>query len=171
MLALVETDTVHINEKDYKIKGFKTILPLKKVITQKTRLSMLIDENKDNIQVREDLMSNEFPSIWCEEKRENGKNVLICGFYREWSSEGIRSAEAQRKSVSLFTKQIELASKENKSVIILGDANLCALKWEYPEFGLHIIAGEILGTLALCGLININLGVTYQADRLSEQGE
>ena len=57
----------------------------------------------------------------------------------------------------MFTNQIEKASNENKSVVILGDANLCALKWEYPEFGLHIIAGEILGTLAQCGLTNINM--------------
>ena len=28
-----------------------------------------------------------------------------------------------------------------------------------------------MGTLAQCGLTNINLGVTYQADRISEQGE
>ena len=26
-------------------------------------------------------------SIWCEESRENEKNVLYCGFYREWSYE------------------------------------------------------------------------------------
>ena len=68
--------------------------------------------------------------------------------------------------VSLFTNQIEKASDEYKSVLILGDANLCALRWEYPEFGHHVIAGEILGILAQCGLSNINLGVTYQADRL-----
>ena len=115
-------------------------------------------------------MTSEFPSIWCEQRRANEKNVLLCGFYREWSTEGIRSAEAQRNSISLFTNQIEKASNESKS-IILGDANLCALKWEYPEFGQHAIAGEILGTLAQCGLTNINLGVTYQADRISEQGE
>ena len=58
---------------------------------------MLISEKLDNTQVRNDLMSDEFPSIYCEETRTNEKNVLICGFYREWSLEGIRSAEAQRK--------------------------------------------------------------------------
>ena len=109
---------------------------------------------------------HEFPSIWCELRKANEKNILMCGFYREWTSEGIRSAEAQRKSISLFTNQIEKASNEYKSVSILGDANLCALRWEYPEFGHHVIAGEILGILAQCGLSNINLGVTYQADRL-----
>ena len=62
-----------------------------------------------------------------------------------------------KKSINLFTNQIEKASKENKSIIILGDANLCALRWEYPEFGHHLIAEEILGTLAQCGLTNINI--------------
>ena len=171
VLTLVETDTMNLNsENDYVIKGFKTILPTKKD-TQKTRLIMLISDKQHNIHARRDLMTSEFPSIWCEENRENEKNVLICGFYREWSTDGIRSAEAQKKSINLFTDQIEKASKENKSIIILGDANLCALRWEYPEFGQHLIAEEILGTLAQCGLTNINLGVTYQADRLSEQGD
>ena len=132
---------------------------------------MLINEENTNIVVREDLMSNEFPSIWCEERRDNEKNVIIGGFYREWSTEGIRSAEAQRRSINLFTNQIENAAKDNKNVIILGDANMCSLQWEYPEFSLSEIAGELLGTLAQCGLSNIDLGVTYQADRLTDQGE
>ena len=172
ILILVETDTCNLNtDKDYVIKGFKTILPLKKVCTQKTRLIMLIKEENTNIVVREDLMSNEFPSIWCEERRDNEKNVIIGGFYREWSTEGIRSAEAQRRSINLFTNQIENAARDNKNVIILGDANMCSLQWEYPEFSLSEIAGELLGTLAQCGLSNIDLGVTYQADRLTDQGE
>ena len=60
---------------------------------------MLISEDLKNVKVRNDLMTSEFPSIWCEESRETERNVLICGFYREWSTEGIRSAEAQKKSI------------------------------------------------------------------------
>ena len=82
VLALVETDTVNINcEKDYKIKGFKTKFPIKKSTIQKTRMIMLISEKNESIKTREDLMSNEFPSIWCEEKRESGKNLFFFFFF------------------------------------------------------------------------------------------
>ena len=57
---------------------------------------MLISKNLKNIQVRKDLMTRKFPSIWCEETRENERNVLIDGSYREWSTEGIRSADTQK---------------------------------------------------------------------------
>ena len=71
ILTLVETDTLNLNsESDYIIKGFKTILPTKKDNTQKTRLIMLISESHKHIHVRKDLMTDEFPSIWCEETRD-----------------------------------------------------------------------------------------------------
>ena len=36
-------------------------------------------------------MNPKFPSIWLEEKREFEKNLLIGGFYREWSHDGIKN--------------------------------------------------------------------------------
>ena len=81
-------------EKDYKLKGYKTVFHFKNenknVATPKTRMVCLIAESAENIKVREDLMSKDFPSIWCEVQYETEKNILICGFYREWSHEGVK---------------------------------------------------------------------------------
>ena len=82
VLFLVETDTASIkDEKDYRISGYKTLFPLKEDQNQKTRLIALISEKTDNIKIRDDLMNPKFPSIWCEETRENESNLLFCGFY------------------------------------------------------------------------------------------
>ena len=98
---------------------------------------MLVNEKK-NTQLHEDLMSKEFPSIWCEEVRENDKNLRICGFYREWSTNGIRSVETQLKSIRTFVNQLEKTTNDKKSVLVMGDANLCSLKWNDPDYNLFI---------------------------------
>ena len=55
------------------------------------KLECLISEILDTIKLRTDLMNPKFPSIWLEEKREFEKNLLIGGFYREWSHDGIKN--------------------------------------------------------------------------------
>ena len=64
---------------------------------------------------REDLMSVDFPSIWMEVKQSVGKNVLVCGYYREWSKNGRKTEKEQLTSIKVLTEQMERASKENKT--------------------------------------------------------
>ena len=101
---------------------------------------------------------------------ESGKNVLCGGFYREWAPKKDNSTEAQVQAMQCFTNQIETATLEDKSMLILGDANLCELKWDSPGFPHRRISDELRETLAQCGLIQIPLGTTYTADRLGEDG-
>ena len=108
-----------------------------------------------------------FPSIWIEETREHEKNLLIGGFYREWSHEGRKSSEIQLEAIKIFCSQIEKASSEGKNIIIQGDANLCSEKWQQSDFLLCYLSDELIGTLAQCGIENVKLGNTYLADRLS----
>ena len=99
-MFLVETDTNSINEqKDYKIKGYKTWFHLKKEPIHKTRMISLINENKENLKIRTDLMDTEIPSIWVEELNENSKNILTCGLHREWPHEGSRTVEQQNMAL------------------------------------------------------------------------
>ena len=64
---------------------------------------------------------------------------------------------------------METADSENKPIIMLGDMNLCTTKQNEPDFKSKHIAEEMKSSLAQCGMINIELGHTYQADRLSEK--
>ena len=116
-------------------------------------------------------MSTDFPSIWCEISRENEKNYLLCGFYREWSHAGIKSNNNQLPGIKIFCSQVEKAKSENKKMILQGDANLCARKWREADYDLSYISDELLSTLALCGLEFVDVGTTYLADRLTEDGK
>ena len=48
--------------------------------------------------------------------------------------------------------------------------NLCAEKWMNPDFSLNYLADELIGTLAQCGIQIVNVGNTYLADRLTNEG-
>ena len=79
-------------ESNYQIKAFETFLPIKKLNTDAIKIIALVRNQLSNdVKLRSDLMSGDFPSIWLE-LREN-KTTLISGFYREWSHNG----EKQRR--------------------------------------------------------------------------
>ena len=101
---------------------------------------------------------------------KNKKQTLISGFYREWSHNGSNSEKSQPLGLDIFTLQIESASKQNKNVILMDDANLCSLKWETPKYNHKNIAKNLLDTLAQCGLSTTEVGITYLADMLKEMG-
>ena len=65
VLFLVETDTTMITEeKDYKMKGFKTLFPLRKKDELKTRIICLITEELKNVKLRNDLMNTSLGIIF-----------------------------------------------------------------------------------------------------------
>ena len=89
---MVETDTHNINEeKDFKLLGYNTFFQTKNNPSEKTRIVCLIESKKvgsQEIKLRKDLMSDKFPSIWIEIERNHERNILVCGYYREWSMDG-----------------------------------------------------------------------------------
>ena len=172
VMFLVETDSQMINEeKDYRIENYRTVFQKKENPNDQTRMIGLLHESiQQTTTIREDLMEGSFPSIWIEVERENERNLLVCGFYREWTRKGVNSQGGQMEALKSFTTQIERAANEGKSLVLMGDANLCSEKWAEPDYVHQILAEEIKSTLALCGLKIAELGQTYLADRLSEQG-
>ena len=136
-----------------------------------TRIVCLVDEKLSNqIIVRMDLSSHDFPSLWVEVENSNGANTICGGFYREWAPLGKNTIEAQVTAMEMFTEQIERATAENKTILIMGDANLCSEKWKSPSYKYRRISEELRETLAQCGLIQVELGPTYFADRLNDDG-
>ena len=173
IMFLVETDSRMINEeKDYGIENYRTFFHKKENPADKTRMIGLFHESiTQTVKIRNDLMNGSFPSIWAEIENKKEKNLLICGFYREWSKNGDNTKERQMEALKIFTMQIEKAAHEDKNLLILGDANLCTEKWSELDYVHQLQAEELKSTLALCGLRIAELGQTYLADRLSEQEE
>ena len=155
------------------MKNYNTFFQTKKHKGEKTRLICLAkisQANEHQIQIRRDLMSNLFPSIWVELIREGEKNILICGYYREWTINGTKITADQIKAIQELTRQMELAEISKLPIIMMGDMNLCSTKWSEPDFLFKHISEEIQSSLAQCGLVNQEIGYTYLADRLSDDG-
>ena len=71
---------------------------------------------KMNIKFRSDLKCKTFPIIWLELKQQHKRNILVCGFYREWSNDGLLNVEDQLKAIKELTTQIEAADNEEKKL-------------------------------------------------------
>ena len=172
IMFLVETDVILLNGKeDYKLEGFSTVITNQDSADEKIRVLGLVHEDlATNIKVREDLMSKQFPSIWLELQRESKKNVLIGGFYREWTREGNKTEEGQIQRLKILLNQMEAAAKEEKCIIMLGDANLCAHQWANENYRLYNVSAELRCTLSQCGMEILDVGKTYLADRLKADG-
>ena len=66
---------------------------------------------------------------------------------------------------------MELAVSENKDMMMLGDANLCSLKWNDPKFLHKIISNQLLDCLKQNGLSSEEVGTTFVADHVQSNGE
>ena len=81
--------------------------------------------------VRDDLMSDEFSSIWLELGLPNKKKFLVCQFYREWRymgqadrGEHSNTIEQQMRRWVVFMDQWDRALATGKEVIVMGDCNI-----------------------------------------------
>jgi hypothetical protein len=103
IMFLVETDTKLPNGKsDYKIEGYATVLQKTNQVNDKIRIIGLVEEDTFKYtKIREDLMSTEFPTIWLEIIRTNYKNLLVCGWYREWTrnDDSTEAGQSQRLKI------------------------------------------------------------------------
>jgi exonuclease III len=69
-------------------------------------------------------MARNFPSVWLEYKHKPNKQMVIAGFYRGLTHNGLSKEAAQTAGAEEFSAQIDEAYQERKDMIILGDANL-----------------------------------------------
>ena len=124
VIFLTETDTKAIQKEDgYQIQGYKTIFQERKSVQSKLRIVCLVKNSLvQKMKVRKDLMSVDFPSIWIEVTDNYNKQIIIAGFYRQWTHENLSKDEALQKGIEILIDQIENVSVEKKEMIIMGDA-------------------------------------------------
>ena len=115
-------------------------------------------------------MGHEIPSIWLKLANNLGKPLLISGFYREWSQNGVESEKMQVEQINKFTEQVERALIQSGKIIIMGDANLCSTKWKDPNFVHKNISTPLLNCLDQNGIKIHNVGNTYLADHILKNG-
>ena len=159
-----------INESSYRISGYKTILPVKTAKSELVRIVCLIKESiTPYIKIMTDLMSCDFPSIWLEYNSDSRtKPIRIAGFYRVWTQDGSKNTECQLSAIKIFNSQLEKASENQNSVLVLGDANLFAEKLLSPDFLHKKVASSLQNCLRRTGLKIAKVGPTFQSDHVKK---
>ena len=163
LLFLTETDIVLESESEYKIKGFNTFFPARENNTDQIRIIALLRTSlEENIKIKNEIMCEEFPSIWFEQSEANKANTYFAGFYRQWSYKGVKSESLQIRQIKIFANQIDIVSRITNKIIIIGDANLDSTTWNNENFLNKKIAVPLKNSLEQNGMLNDDsIGNTY----------
>ena len=133
-------------------------------------ICLIKDDLKEVMTKNSALMSDAFPSIWLNYRAKNGSLTIIGGFYREWNREGIANEADQIRRIEIFTDQMEKATSKSPKVLILGDANICAKKWNEDHYKHKKVADTIKNKLEECGMSCRDLGYTFKSDIVQKSG-
>ena len=117
--------------------------------------------------VREDLMSDEFSSIWLEMGLPGKRKILVCQLYREWRYLGqpdrgkeSNTIQEQMRRWVIFLEQWEQALASGKEVIVMGDCNLDFLKFDRSGV-LQPLVDAMMQTIYPCGVVQCVKGPTH----------
>lgn len=171
IICLQETDFKYYSDKNpVKLDGFVTFTNLVKTIEDKVRLMVFVREDV-KASLRNDLMSEDFCSIWIEIMGH--KKFILGTFYREWDDgSGDKSLTYQRTKLQNLFQQIYQATSvsSNKIVAVTGDMNIDLNRANDMSYPLRTMLQDLQSCLAEGGLINIDLGNTFTAHRLKMDG-
>ena len=132
-------------EESLKIENYKIILPQSWQVHGQARVILYVREDI-NLKVRPLARENsDLPSVSCEIGVGKEKKTRVNFFYREWTS-GVSGLGDNSSKVERLKRQIshwKTLHAGGRDTIILGDANLCALKWEEENFQYKELALQI----------------------------
>ena len=93
----------------------------------------------------------------------NKRKLLCCGQYGEWLK---NNEEAQIEKLNVLISQMEHACDLNIEMLMLGDSNLSASKWNSPDYKHKNIANPLIEAISQSGLLVADLGITYTSDSI-----
>ena len=127
--AVSEVDINNTNEYSesmYNIPNFFPLFPKSWVSSKKSRIiAYCKNELRNNIKLREDLMTEKQPDIWIQIQIGKGNKFLVGMLYREWTSiDGKGSYNDQIERLTELINMAEKAAQENVEIILMGDMNI-----------------------------------------------
>ena len=132
-------------EKNLKIENYKIILPQSWQHHGQARVLLYVREDI-NLKVKPLARGNtDLPSISCEIGVGREKKTRVHFFYREWTS-GVSDLGVTNLQTKRLKRQIDhwkTLHTGGRDTIVLGDANLCALKWEEESFQYKDLALQV----------------------------
>ena len=80
--------------------------------------------------------NTDLPSVSCAIGVGREKKTRVNFFYREWTAgvSGLRNNGSQGERLKRHINHWKTLHAGGRDTIILGDANMCALKWEEEDF-------------------------------------
>ena len=118
------------------IDGYNIKLPMSWQSHGQARVFLYAKEGI-SIKMRElSQLDSDLPSLSCEIGLGREKRTCVNFFYREWTG-GISGLSDSQSQVARLTRQINhwrSLYAGSKDVVILGDSNLCSLKWSEESY-------------------------------------
>ena len=141
--------TKDINNK-LSIPGYKIFLP---ATWKKHGQARILVFAKDELKVKERVLNNQhsdLPMVTFEIGFGLEKKTIVNFFYREFTSgvPGLSDTQSQSERLLRMTQHWRSLAKIKKDMVCLGDANLCAYKWNEDSYYLKEHA-EIVQTFLL----------------------
>ena len=118
------------------IDGYQIVLPSSWTCHGQARIIVYAKDDIKAKVVHNDLGNSDLPSISLEVGIGREKKTLVNFFYREWKG-GISKLDNQASQVERLQRQVNHWKKladSNRDVLIMGDANLCALSWDDDNY-------------------------------------
>ena len=118
------------------IEGYHIILPATWSSHGQARILAYVRDDVRAKIVSEDIANSDLPSISLEVGLGREKKTIVNLFYREWKG-GITKLNTQASQIERLQRQMhhwKSLANTNKDVVIMGDANLCALAWDDPDY-------------------------------------
>ena len=132
-------------EKNLKIENYKIILPQSWQHHGQARVLLYVRDDI-NLKVKPLARGNtDLPSISCEIGVGREKKTRVNFFYREWTSgvSGLGDTNSQTERLKRQIDHWKTLHTGGRDTIVLGDANLCALKWEEESFQYKDLAFQV----------------------------
>ena len=125
--------TQQIHDK-LKVEGYSIILPKSWSTHDQARILVYVS---DAIKVvKKDIDDDDLPSITLEIGLGRERKTTVNYYYREWTG-GVSGDDSHGGQVERLNRQVHLwrsLANQDRDVVLLGDANLCALSWNDADY-------------------------------------
>ena len=118
------------------VHGYKVFFPKSWYIHGIARI-IIYAKQELKVNVKNDsIASSDLPTFTCEISFGREKKTIVSYFYREFTGavSGLRDKPSQKERLQRQINTWKNLCQGNKDVVILGDANLCAKKWELDDY-------------------------------------
>ena len=118
------------------VHGYKVFFPKSWYVHGVARIIIYAKQELKVIVKNESIASSDLPTFTSEISFGQERKTIVSYFYREFTGavSGLKDKQSQKERLRRQINNWKNLCQSNKDVVILGDANLCAKKWELDDY-------------------------------------